>query len=569
MIAIDRVRIHGFRGIYHLEMPLGEDSVLIGPNNCGKSTVLRALEAALSEAVQLTPDDLHIKADQTRVSTITVDMRMIPVADGHRRQPVFDNIWRTVFGRAISLDRHHREFLALRSEWTVTDGTFARKRFCLTNWETQTPGFEVENIPDCLKFVCVYSDNTLDGELKKPLSFINQAIEKLDKAVKAYPELAREPIADLRNMINLLSQTIEGPGVTLPEHIPFTAERIHHFFKLMKESPEVFPKLASTQGHGHAKTTLLLSTVSFLDMLTKKAEALNEPLFVLVCAEEPEVHLHPNAQRSLMAQLKTLSNQLILTTHSPFIVSACEPHDILAMERVEKGIRVNWLPRSMDALDTRMLKRLVFRYRAEVLFARGLVFVEGVTEEQLIRGMFQAYFGHDPSEYGISIIGVDGKSYAPFLTMAMSFRKPFVVISDNDGDTSHVVRKQLADIERKLRYTRDQNASALFFLSPGLAIEGELVHKTKLRREIVDALVMSNSTGNEQPDSHQRLKRRRLMSLPDKELKRRLEKKKSEYSGFLGDIIAQNPYNQTIDDMIPVPILRAFEKIQEWVDIKI
>ena len=516
-------------------MPLGEDTVLIGPNNCGKSTVLRALEAALSEAVQLTPDDLHIKADQTRVSTITVDMRMIPVADGHRRQPVFDNIWRTVFGRAISLDRHHREFLALRSEWTVTDGTFARKRFCLTNWETQTPGFEVKNIPDCLKFVCVYSDNTLDGELEKPFSFINQAIEKLDKAVKAYPELAREPIADLRNMINLLSQTIEGPGVTLPEHIPFTAERIHHFFKLMKESPEVFPKLASTQGHGHAKTTLLLSTVSFLDMFTKKAEALNEPLFVLVCAEEPEVHLHPNAQRSLMAQLKTLSNQLILTTHSPFIVSACEPHDVLAMERVEKGIRVNWLPRSMDALDTRMLKRLVFRYRAEVLFARGLVFVEGVTEEQLIRGMFQAYFGHDPSEYGISIIGVDGKSYAPFLTMAMSFRKPFVVISDNDGDTSHVVRKQLADIERKLRYTRDQNASALFFLSPGLAIEGELVHKTKLRREIVDALVMSNSTGNEQPDSHQRLKRRRLMSLPDKELKRRLEKKKSEYSGMFGD----------------------------------
>ena len=162
---------------------------------------------------------------------------------------------------------------------------------------------------------------------------------------------------------------------------------------------------------------------------------------------------------------------------------------------------------------------------------------------------------------------MDGKSYAPFLTMAMSFRKPFVVISDNDGDTFHVVRKQLADIERKLRYTREQNASALYFLSPGLAIEGELVHKTKLRREIVDALVLSNSTGKEQSDSHQRLKRRRLMSLPDKELKRRLEKKKSEYSGFLGDIIAQNPYNQAIEDMVPVPILRAFEQIQDWIGL--
>ena len=215
MIAIDRVRIHGFRGIYHLEMPLGEDSVLIGPNNCGKSTVLRALEAALSEAVQLTPDDLHIKADQTRVSTITVDMRMIPVADGHRRQPVFDNIWRTVFGRAISLDRHHREFLALRSEWTVTDGTFARKRFCLTNWETQTPGFEVENIPDCLKFVCVYSDNTLDGELEKPLSFINQATLTISETLLAQvDEAAAELGVSRAAYINAAVSTALKNGLT-------------------------------------------------------------------------------------------------------------------------------------------------------------------------------------------------------------------------------------------------------------------------------------------------------------------------------------------------------------------
>ena len=81
------------------------------------------------------------------------------------------------------------------------------------------------------------------------------------------------------------------------------------------------------------------------------------------------------------------------------------------------------------------------RLRGEVLFARGLMFVEGVTEEQLIRGMFQLHFRDDPSAFGISIMGVDGKSYSPFFLLALSLRKPFCVVSDNDGDTAHVVMK--------------------------------------------------------------------------------------------------------------------------------
>ena len=51
MIIIDRIRIKGFRSIQSLQMSLGRSSILLGANNCGKSTVLKALELALTNDI--------------------------------------------------------------------------------------------------------------------------------------------------------------------------------------------------------------------------------------------------------------------------------------------------------------------------------------------------------------------------------------------------------------------------------------------------------------------------------------------------------------------------------------
>ena len=46
MIILSEVRIRGFRSIRQLELPaLGNSTALAGLNNCGKSNVLRALNA--------------------------------------------------------------------------------------------------------------------------------------------------------------------------------------------------------------------------------------------------------------------------------------------------------------------------------------------------------------------------------------------------------------------------------------------------------------------------------------------------------------------------------------------
>src|SRR5258708_5997276 len=44
---IARLRISGFRGIQEADIRLAEQSVLVGPNGCGKSTLIDAISLAL------------------------------------------------------------------------------------------------------------------------------------------------------------------------------------------------------------------------------------------------------------------------------------------------------------------------------------------------------------------------------------------------------------------------------------------------------------------------------------------------------------------------------------------
>lgn len=54
------------------------------------------------------------------------------------------------------------------------------------------------------------------------------------------------------------------------------------------------------------------------------------------CIEEPEAYLHPHQQRGLAAYLsKTLNGQIILTSHSPFIVSEFSPNSIIRLYKNE------------------------------------------------------------------------------------------------------------------------------------------------------------------------------------------------------------------------------------------
>ncbi|MDX8376863.1 MAG: DUF2813 domain-containing protein [Mariprofundales bacterium] len=101
-ILIDEVRILGFRGISNLVITLARVTVLIGTNNAGKTSILRALHLALGDySRHLFEEDFHIDHNEKRVSKIQIDIRIIPVNEEGNRSKIFNDEWLTEFGDKI------------------------------------------------------------------------------------------------------------------------------------------------------------------------------------------------------------------------------------------------------------------------------------------------------------------------------------------------------------------------------------------------------------------------------------------------------------------------------------
>ena len=556
MISIDRIRIQGFRGIDFLQMALSPTCVLIGPNNSGKTSVLRAMQMALSESMPIVHDDFHRTSENDNNHQFTVDLRFVAIDENGKRQKRFNDKWRQVFQQHIGLDRHQREFFAFRTSalWNTESNSATKTRTALLHWDQTEVGAPITTELSPIYYAPIDANANLKVDLTNEASFLNRALMLLHQAREECCA-ANDPLfVDLLRVLNRLLDTLQGPGSRLSD--------IGLFFERVKANASTLIK-STFQAEGTKKTVVILSLVTVIEMLMKLHRMKDLPLHLVIGAEEPETHLHPNAQRSLINQLKSQSNQLLVTTHSPYITSVAEPDEFRAMEYKNGRLQIRWLPQRIDDSDIRTIKRLIMRFRGEVLFARGLIFVEGLTEEQLVRGMFQAYFGHDPSELGINIIGVDGKNYTAFLMMALSLRKPCCIVSDNDGDAQYTVMKQIREVEEKTRYTMKENRSYAYFLSPGKAIEGELAMMPTLRRELVDALLACTIRPGS-PQAYIDERRAQLMSLPPIEIKRRLQKKKAEYSGFLGEIIVENPYEQPVKNLLPSAVRDAFHLIETW-----
>ncbi|MGH3977156.1 MAG: ATP-dependent nuclease, partial [Pseudonocardiaceae bacterium] len=103
-MRIQRVAIENFRSIATLECGFDEVTTLVGPNNAGKSTVLRALDWFFNgEKDSLSEDDLHRGAGPGARVRVRVDFDSLSDSDrdqlGERYAPSSDTLtlsaWRT------------------------------------------------------------------------------------------------------------------------------------------------------------------------------------------------------------------------------------------------------------------------------------------------------------------------------------------------------------------------------------------------------------------------------------------------------------------------------------------
>ena len=91
-------------------------------------------------------------------------------------------------------------------------------------------------------------------------------------------------------------------------------------------------------GMGTRSWSSLLTLKSFISVLKSNASTQNTVFFPILAIEEPEAHLHPNAQKKLYGQIANISGQKIISTHSPYIAATAELEQIRSLYKSDKVV---------------------------------------------------------------------------------------------------------------------------------------------------------------------------------------------------------------------------------------
>jgi putative ATP-dependent endonuclease of the OLD family len=190
----------------------------------------------------------------------------------------------------------------------------------------------------------------------------------------------------------------------------------------------------------------------------------NDRNFSLLCIEEPEAHLHPQLQRSVFKKLfgsTDPTQALIVTSHSPTLAAVTPLRSVVQLKcrnGATEAFSLAALPVSADQLDD--LESYLNATRAELLFARGVLFVEGDAEEALVP-VFAESIGHPLDELGITVCNVAGVNFSPYVKLAESLSLPYAVITDwdpLDGSKPPLGRKRTIDLWQDMVEVRRQPA---------------------------------------------------------------------------------------------------------------
>lgn len=149
---------------------------------------------------------------------------------------------------------------------------------------------------------------------------------------------------------------------------------------------------------------LIYITLKLLEYEYKQPTDEKAAHFLLI--EEPEAHIHTHIQKTIFDKYHFMNTQVITSTHSTHISSASK---ISAINVFSKGNNESIVCHPSNGLsddECSRIERYLDAVRTTLLFAKGVILVEGDAELIIIPEMFKKVFGLSLDEIGISLINM-------------------------------------------------------------------------------------------------------------------------------------------------------------------
>lgn len=501
-IKIKVVRISNFRSLNNIEVRLEDLTIFVGANNAGKTSFLDALHAAIGVGRKLFgKEDIHITMDESdapKERKAVIDLFIHPTGkskDGLAQFPQ-GSFWTGLWGKGISQDDDFNDFIAIRTSlaWRPAHGEYRIERKFLKEWKSFDDWLSAEEKdrvssvqlePMALHYIDAKRD--IEEDLRAKGSFWSRLTNDLG--------LSESDISQFEQSLSHINQQIIGKSSVLKhlhQHltemksvVPSDPNKIaispvaRHLRDLSKgvdvtfatNGAQSFP--LSRHGMGTRSLASLMVFHAFTSWKYSQTKKEGHAIHTMLALEEPESHLHPQAQRSLFAQIKAIPGQRIVSTHSPYFAGQAELEQLRLFQKEGDYSTITQLDASrLTEDDRRKLEQTVVLTRGDIFFARALVLFEGQTEEQAFPIWAQAYWGASIHELGFSFVSVGGTDYYPFVWLANSLGVSWYIFSDGED---HPVSNLKKGLERAGLKKDLQNYKNIIILPNGNDFEKQLI----------------------------------------------------------------------------------------------
>lgn len=591
-ILIKTVRVNSFRGLKNIEIELEQTTVLTGMNNVGKTSFLKALQIVFGKRQFLSQDDFYIE-DNSVNNKIIIDTLIIPIDKDAKREKEFSDDWMILFGESkIKFDDLGNSYIPLRTVSIMDEVTNAikTKQYILEVWsefefgdepkkywyeldydENKNISFKFDEIP----FFYMDAKRDILEDIKLKSSYVGKMLSNIEYAEADIAEIENKieelnkTAVEKSDILNIIKNSLKELNSAMDsknggvELTPFT-KKIRDLNKGLNinygDGNDSF--LMEYHGMGTRSWSSLLTLKAFIEVFRLNSNKKDKVFFPIVAIEEPESHLHPNAQKKLYSQIDSIVGQKIISTHSPYVASMAHLEELRNFYKRD-DVKVGQLDIDLfEGEDIRKIERQVVSTRGEILFSKCIILFEGETEEQALPIFFEEYFGTNPIEYGVDFIGVGSYgSYLPFIRFAEYFNIQWFIFSDNDSNG--VVKKSVEKQFVSCNSIQNQDKS-IIFLEETLDFEKQLIQEgfqDEIKEYLVESILYANPQHKEVQEPKDKAE---IDAYSDEDLYKKIKNIKAQYAPVIAEKIVKNDENS-----LPSKVIELFDNIAETFDIKV
>lgn len=257
--------------------------------------------------------------------------------------------------------------------------------------------------------------------------------------------------APLNKMEEILKKEIEtfDRDISLV-HQPSAPTLGDHRFGMTLDVADPYVKGISNMGHGLRRSLIFAMLRTFVRMPEIVAQpsaddgglqdAATPEVFKIFLIEEPELYLHPQAERARMVELQQLSTkpqtQVVLCTHSAFFVDLQGQQSIVRFARANRAKTevFGWTGATLTQGEKAWLNTLRFfdGGATSMLFADCAVLCEGATEKLCVPKLAQDLNVYDSA---FEIVDCNGSgNIQTYQKVLESLKVPYVIWVDGDED---------------------------------------------------------------------------------------------------------------------------------------